>query len=595
METFNNTSIFTGYLKQLLHDFNLPRLKVYTKKLEKYKLEHGTESPEIFETITEKTNSGEISEIIRYVPYIRGGLIQEYINGKWQDVGNNKNRSHQHFYTYGTKIPNVTKNLEIQDNIYDSYTHEYLGDYLRFQRDYCNIDLMPLYNCFSNRECPRLNLSLGDNVIFNTKDKNYKIYMVPVRLFNQYTFAIDSEQPIEICCGIYGHYQNTETKYTDLPFVTYKKIKKSYFSSPEILNILTVENLSRLKKSTLAEILQVENDLKLFIKVPSLNTSTIVLLEGNYSGWNDEIYNKVSTETFTISSYANADNPYFSAPSAEGQYALAVDKQKFIINKDNIENVPTGPELYISIKKENEENKFEWQFYRPVFLNGTTKTIGGTDFNSNRIIEDNINYTNDNRYPQFMGISSDKYFECYCKVKNEKVNSNTAYFNTKSMKLNINYFSKLTKQINHSVINLSEEVMEEDFDEPFISPLQLLIFNTQEQHPFADRLIEYLLENVITSAEDEIPDNVRRVQKVMELNSRSNNYSMIVPGEWDKNMSRVAYEYITTHRNNFEENHDILGFIDKDVEKYYKNVSFDVKGNKIITSLLNVDLDPEDL
>ena len=572
METFNNASIFTGYLKQLLHDFNLPRLKVYTKKLEKYKLEHGTESPEIFETITEKTNSGEISEIIRYVPYIKGGLIQEYINGRWTDVGNNIKGAHQHFYTYGTKIPNVTKNLEIRDNIYDSYTHEYLGDYLRFQRDYCNIDLMPLYNCFSNRECPRLNLSLGDNIIFNTKDKNYKIYMVPVRLFNQYTFAIDSEQPIEICCGIYGHYQNTETKYNDLPFVTYKKIKKSYFSSPEILNILTIENLSRLKKSTLAEILQVENDLKLFIKVPSLNTSTIVLLEGNYFGWNDEIYNKQTPETFDIFTYKNANNTEFKTPDRDGLYALDLNEQY----------------IYISINN-------KWQLYRPVFLKGITKTIGDKDFNSNRIIEDNINYAEDNRYPQFTGISSDKYFECYCKVKNEKVNVNTAYFNTNSKILNINYFSKLTKQINHSVINLSKEAMEEDFEEPFISPLQLLRFNTQEQHPFADRLIEYLLENVITSAEDEIPDNVRRVQKVMELNSRSNNYSMIVPGEWDNNISRVVYEYITTHRNNFEENHDILGFVDKDVEKYYKNVSFDVKGNKVITSLLNVDLDPEDL
>ena len=36
-----------------------------------------------------------------------------------------------------------------------------------------------------------------------------------------------------------------------------------------------------------AELAQNERDLKLFIRVPQSNTSTIVVLEGNYLNWND--------------------------------------------------------------------------------------------------------------------------------------------------------------------------------------------------------------------------------------------------------------------------------------------------------------------
>ena len=42
----------------------------------------------------------------------------------------------------------------------------------------------------------------------------------------------------------------------------------------------------------------------------------------------------------------------------------------------------------------------------------------------------------------------------------------------------------------------------------------MLRFNTGEQYPFADRLIEYLTGNTITSI-DEITQNIARVQKAM--------------------------------------------------------------------------------
>jgi hypothetical protein len=146
----------------------------------------------------------------------------------------------------------------IRNNIYDSYTHEYLGDYLRFQRDYNDLNLMSLYNCFSNRACDNLKIKdslsvsmpeSGDitkvDIDFNTSDINYKIYMLPVKLFQEYTIAIDCETPIELCCGIYGEYQDTREKFNQLVKLTYQKINYSKFSQPFLFTKLSLDTLEK--------------------------------------------------------------------------------------------------------------------------------------------------------------------------------------------------------------------------------------------------------------------------------------------------------------------------------------------------------------
>ena len=450
MKKFNTSDLFTGYLKQLLHDFNLPKIKVYTKKHREYFNKHNEESAEILST-SQNTDLN-----VRHFPYLKDGQIQEYINNKWYNIST-KVAAAPKFYTYGQKILNYTKNLKINSNVYDSYTHEYLGDYLRFQRDYYDLNLMSLYNCFSNRACDKLNLKwyLNNNteVVFNTDDTNYKIYMLPVKLFQTYTIAIDSSQPIELCCGIYGDYQDTREKFNSIPQYTYKKISHSVFSQPFIFDLLDYTNDGRvntliesLTENDKIELAQNECDLKLFIKVPVNNTSTIVVLEGNYIGWNDR------SETW--------------------------------------------------IERNNK-----------------------------------------------------KYFE---------VKSNKSV-------LNLDFINNDTK------LNL-------------ISPLQLLQFNTNEQHPFADRLIEYLIGNVISNTEEEIYDNVRRAQKALYDN---NNYMIRVPGAWDYEMNKLFYEYMTSRNLDFETDHDLLGYVDKDVEKYYKSRTKD-KSKVSYVSLSNIELEEGD-
>ncbi len=63
-------------------------------------------------------------------------------------------------YIPGQDYNNLTDNYMSNVNYYSSDVHERLGEYLRFYRDYYNINLMSLYNCFSNRYIDKFSLPI---------------------------------------------------------------------------------------------------------------------------------------------------------------------------------------------------------------------------------------------------------------------------------------------------------------------------------------------------------------------------------------------------------------------------------------------------
>ena len=534
MFKFNSENIFTGYIKQLLTSFNLPKYHVYTSEQQKYhekyiaaqnsidalnhrieelnkKLEsldpesteykqliaEGSkireeiivaknilsEAPEkdvLISTVRQEVpnyaNGGNALEYVsymRYIPYIKDGQIQIYaptirtetkttmIDGKeitedktviqysdndWKPYhaaygsvhykvhNKNANIHTPKGYAYNLKIRNYTKNLKIQNNVYDSYTHEYLGDYLRFQRDYRNINLMPLYNCFSNTLCPRLDISFDvvEDVIdgttnkvtkkgyvakFDTRETNYKIYMIPIKLFQKYTIAIDCFTDVEVCCGFYGKYQYGSA-YDTIAEDTYKCFNSMLFNKPVLYD--PAAGLKKyLDPRHPLEIAQHETDLKLFIKLPISNKSSIVILEGDYTEYTPSTIIKYSSE------------------------------------KDD-------------------------------------------DFIA--------------------------------------VNNHTQ----------VNFDGDLDENIKH-----------------LVTPLQLLAQNTGISYPFADRLIEYLVGNAVTPVDD-ISDNIKRAKKV--INAKTNALRDD-EGVWEEIMQLILYSYAS---NNFNVriNHDILGYVDKDTESY---------------------------
>ena len=122
---------------------------------------------------------------------------------------------------------------------------------------------------------------------------------------------------------------------------------------------------------------------------------------------------------------------------------------------------------------------------------------------------------------------------------------------------------------NHSVLNFntsrkSDFVDLNNYNFKPISKLQLLEFNTGESYPFSDRLIEYLTGSVITPIE-EIPDNIKRVQHVMN----KNNYYFKIDGLWENKIQNIIYDYVI---NSGPIESIIIGNDPKDPENFGKEV-----------------------
>lgn len=248
MLKFNDNNIYSGYIKQLLASFNLPQCQIGKKDF------YRDDSKEIYQS----------------QHYIENNALYFY------DAKKDESRRID-TYKENDYIQNITKNLEIRSNIYDPYTHEYLGDYLRYIRDYKNLDLMSMYNCFSN-VVANVNID-SPKIKFISKDESYTIFAIPVKFKHTYTIAIDYHGIIEVCCGFYQNDKRFQSKLFESTNTylfeegTYQKFSGTRFRHPILYTKLN--NLSAYDYIN-------EKCLKMFLKVPNNCTSSIVILEGDY-------------------------------------------------------------------------------------------------------------------------------------------------------------------------------------------------------------------------------------------------------------------------------------------------------------------------
>lgn len=192
-------------------------------------------------------------------------------------------------YIAGEFYRGLTTNYISNSFLYDSKTHYYLGEYLRFIRDYKKIGLMPYYNCWDGRYSDTLRIITNDNdkvlkTSNNLKD-GYKTMIVPIKINTKYTIYIDSSLPVEFASIYYDGVNVLNEKQSDTSsyYKIYDYLHKDYCSFNQPFTYIETEDSTSVNGEATTNINILQNQLVLLIQIPDINTSTVVVLEGDYT------------------------------------------------------------------------------------------------------------------------------------------------------------------------------------------------------------------------------------------------------------------------------------------------------------------------
>lgn len=252
MYKINDSSIFIGHIKQLLKNFNLPKCRVLRNDIDYSKI------------LTKNTL------------YIKNNRLCVSSDSPEPTLLEKENYIYDKFYR------NITTNLRLDNIIYDTYTHRYLGRYLRFLRDWGGVDLMSLYNCFdeeiNNKEISFLLDSKDTNSLktFGGETEEHIVYSIPILAPFSYTLGLQTRGSVEMCIGFADSDLLTPEEREYAPSLYVNTYRKKSFPRSILLNDFFNSgepNISRFYN---------RSDLRLLLKVPRHIRSSIVLLEGNY-------------------------------------------------------------------------------------------------------------------------------------------------------------------------------------------------------------------------------------------------------------------------------------------------------------------------
>ena len=345
-------------------------------------------------------------------------------------------------------------------------------------RDIFDLDMMPFYNCYCGEVISDVDFKSSGEVLAKNVNPFYKILSVPVRFGKTYTISINSELPVEMISVIYGKKGLIKNKTDNLNNIkdsenkqsTYKCFQKTAFSRPityttkswhQLYDAYTRGIYGKLQDIDEGDFTQVmlnseydqglgqfEKYLRLLIKVPANNQSSVVVIEGDYSLNQNKKSSNTNSVTFTNQSIFD-----------------------MTINSKVVSGDWVRPEII-----------------RQKYKDETYKIVNDTE----------------------------------------------------------------------------EKIL------PMISPLGLLQLSDGNVYAFSNRLIEYLLQNVINPLE-QFDKNIYRVQKYISsvqhgMSNGSRYQGNYVEGVWDNDMQKYLFDLCKDNKY-VKQRVDINGFVDKDTEQ----------------------------
>ena len=251
MLEFNSRNITSGYIKQLLSSIYLPSCKVFKSEKDLKNYFSGASTTSYLPDYNE--------DLVVIIKNYKGN--EDWFVKVKQDLSTEPYMR----YWYNHFHPNLTKKLRLENDLYDSYTHRYLGDYLRFIRDCFDVDLMSMYNCF-------------DNTIEIQNNKKYLI--TPIKYGKTYSiFSLKNS---------ITYFIDTDYVENRLNIKEQSKLSRNLFSSCILFNplypssemITQNDNIQAVNRFT--NVFR-EKNLRLIIEQEINDNSPFVILEGDYS------------------------------------------------------------------------------------------------------------------------------------------------------------------------------------------------------------------------------------------------------------------------------------------------------------------------
>ena len=238
-------------------------------------------------------------------------------------------------YTIGEYVPKYTYKYLSTTDFYDSKTHEMLGKYLRLYRDQTNIDLLPFYNCFSNNY--NSGIRVRDGEVITTKSTAYKCALIPISLNRKYTIAFDCVSNVWFAPVFLHHDQFVNFSVDDQNYDLTKMITDPTYSSVVSQTSMSFTqpylyslNLDIIPEDRLQLFKQYEDYLYLLIQLPMNNSSSITVLEGDY------------TELRTKKQY----NPEYVENLSDAQLNSLLLSKLSLLQFNDEQQLPYSPRLF---------------------------------------------------------------------------------------------------------------------------------------------------------------------------------------------------------------------------------------------------------